>query len=184
MTLCRVPRTLVLNADYMPIAACHPVRGALLVSRNKAHALEITSEVMRSERITLSLPAVIVLAQYRKVQLRPTPKPPGRQRVLMRDDYRCQYCGATATTVDHIVPRSAGGGSSWTNMVACCVACNGKKGSLSLESCGLRLRAVPVAPRPSVQEKVAFLGGWLSRRHPQVSEVWAKYLSRREPTPI
>lgn len=63
-----------------------------------------------------------------------------RRTVLQRDKYRCAYCGAHATTVDHIVPKSAGGESSFQNCVACCERCNSKKASKSLAASGLKLR--------------------------------------------
>ena len=54
-----------------------------------------------------------------------------RLRVLKRDGYICAYCGGDATQVDHIIPRSAGGGHELDNLVACCAPCNTKKGSRS-----------------------------------------------------
>jgi 5-methylcytosine-specific restriction endonuclease McrA len=52
-----------------------------------------------------------------------------RQAVLKRDGYRCRYCGAPATTVDHVVPRSRGGSDDPTNLVAACARCNRAKGA-------------------------------------------------------
>ena len=50
-----------------------------------------------------------------------------RPLVLLRDGGRCRYCGARATTADHVVPKSAGGSSSMSNLVAACGGCNRDK---------------------------------------------------------
>ena len=64
--------------------------------------------------------------------------------------YTCQYCGvqpgAGATTIDHVIPRSQGGTTSWTNCVAACEACNARKADRSPEQAGMRLRKRPVRP--------------------------------------
>ena len=54
-----------------------------------------------------------------------------RKRVLKRDDYICQYCGGTATQVDHVIRRKSGGGHEMENLLACCGPCNLRKGSKS-----------------------------------------------------
>lgn len=57
-----------------------------------------------------------------------------RQRVLKRDNYTCQYCGQDATEVDHVIPRTKGGGHDMENLLACCKRCNGLKGARSQRS--------------------------------------------------
>jgi hypothetical protein len=52
-----------------------------------------------------------------------------RLRVLKRDGYVCQYCGEDATQVDHVIPRSRGGGHELENLLACCAKCNSLKGA-------------------------------------------------------
>ena len=71
-----------------------------------------------------------------------------RLAVLRRDRYRCAYCGRTGTTIDHIVPKSRGGRTSWTNCVAACASCNGKKANATPEEAGMRLTIVPRVPSP------------------------------------
>jgi 5-methylcytosine-specific restriction endonuclease McrA len=66
-----------------------------------------------------------------------------RKRVLKRDDYICQYCGGTATQVDHVIPRKSGGGHEMENLLACCGPCNLRKGS---KSEGVFLGAHPHPP--------------------------------------
>jgi hypothetical protein len=143
-------RTLVLNADYTPLSACHPVRAGLMVLAHKAYELEPTDIIVQAETTHVCIPAVIVLSTYQAIARRKhKDSPPGRLRVLQRDLHVCQYCGEAARTVDHVVPRCEGGQSSWANMVACCVQCNIRKASLSLKQADMRLRSAPQPPNPS-----------------------------------
>ena len=70
-----------------------------------------------------------------------------RGGVFIRDNHRCAYCNAKATSIDHILPRSRGGEWSWTNCVAACLDCNGDKGNRTPEEAGMRLKyASPTVP--------------------------------------
>jgi 5-methylcytosine-specific restriction endonuclease McrA len=65
----------------------------------------------------------------------------------MRDRYTCQYCqrggSAAHLTLDHVIPRSRGGESSWENLVACCHQCNNRKGNRTPDEAGMRLARLP-----------------------------------------
>ena len=73
-----------------------------------------------------------------------------RCNVAKRDHYTCQYCGAQpgaeSITIDHVLSRSQGGASSWTNCVAACERCNARKGDRTPDQAGMRLRRRPVRP--------------------------------------
>jgi len=69
-----------------------------------------------------------------------------RTAVLRRDRYRCAYCGQTGTTLDHIVPKSRGGRTTWTNCVAACASCNARKANRTPAEAGMRLDTVPRRP--------------------------------------
>jgi 5-methylcytosine-specific restriction endonuclease McrA len=69
-----------------------------------------------------------------------------RERVLVRDNYTCLYCGQPATEVDHVIPRKKGGGHDMENLVACCKRCNGLKGSRSQAAFLEVLSTPPVFP--------------------------------------
>jgi hypothetical protein len=70
-----------------------------------------------------------------------------REGVLRRDRHRCAYCGRpTATTMDHVVPRSRGGATQWTNAVAACEPCNTRKGNRTPDEAGMPLRWQPYVP--------------------------------------
>jgi len=71
-----------------------------------------------------------------------------RNAILKRDRYRCAYCGQTGTTMDHIVPKSRGGHTTWTNCVAACQACNVKKANKTPQEAGMRLDIQPRVPQP------------------------------------
>jgi 5-methylcytosine-specific restriction endonuclease McrA len=69
-----------------------------------------------------------------------------RSGVLVRDAQTCAYCGRHGTTVDHVLPLSRGGGSSWLNTVAACAGCNHRKANRTPAEAGMRLRVTPYAP--------------------------------------
>jgi 5-methylcytosine-specific restriction endonuclease McrA len=69
-----------------------------------------------------------------------------RAGVLQRDGRTCAYCGRTATTIDHVLPRSRGGANSWLNTVAACGSCNHRKGDRTPAEARMPLRLKPTAP--------------------------------------
>lgn len=139
-------RTLVLNAGYEPVSVVSDRRALLLVAAGKARVLEAGGDPIVSPTREWGRPLVILLHRYVRV---PTSDAAGvtRTGVLRRDGHRCAYCGAHATTVDHVHPRSRGGQDTWENLVACCLRCNGVKADRSLEALGWRLCVTPARPR-------------------------------------
>ncbi len=67
--------------------------------------------------------------------------------MFARDGWRCQYCGATAENLDHVLPRSRGGLHAWENVVAACRRCNAKKEDRTPAEAGFHLARQPYAPR-------------------------------------
>ena len=163
----------MLNADYNAISFTSERRALQIVMNEKAQMLEHSGRRFVSELLDLPRPSVIVLNKYQKLQYR---KPirnckPSRHQIYARDNATCQYCGAKATTIDHIVPRCKGGGGSWTNLVASCMKCNQHKGDKDLANTSLQLRRPPKAPEsPGWQQRKHFLAGRT------VAPTWAKYL--------
>ena len=120
---------LVLNATYEPINVCTVRRAVVLLLKEKAEVVEQTERQLHSANSTLTRPAVIRLVTYVKVPRDSQRRKITRRAVFARDDWTCQYCGSrTQLTVDHVVPRSKGGGSTWDNIVAACAPCNRRKG--------------------------------------------------------
>lgn len=139
-------RTLVLNAGYEPLAVVTFRRALVLVLAGKASIIAEGEEPVVGPREVLSRPSVILLNRYVKVPYREG-SVATRRGVLRRDNHLCGYCGKTATTIDHILPRSRGGADSWENLVACCLRCNNLKGDRTLAQMGWELRVVPRPPR-------------------------------------
>lgn len=139
---------LVLNASYEPINVCGARRALILVLKGVARTEEERAAFLHAARIRVPLPSVIRLLEYRRIphQARAL----SRKNILMRDHNSCQYCGsvlpAAELTLDHVIPRSRGGLSTWENLVACCHACNRKKGNhLLAELDGMKLLRAPKA---------------------------------------
>jgi 5-methylcytosine-specific restriction endonuclease McrA len=70
-----------------------------------------------------------------------------RRAVFARDEWTCQYCGAAAENVDHVIPRSRGGQHTWDNVVAACRRCNSRKENRLARDAGLTLVRRPAAPK-------------------------------------
>src|SRR6202167_1454753 len=122
---------LVLNASYEPINILGPRRPLVLVLKGIARTEEEHGLILHAQRSRVAMPSVIRLLEYRRIphQTRAL----SRKNILLRDRNTCQYCGVVLPsgelTLDHVVPRSRGGNSTWENLVACCHVCNRKKGN-------------------------------------------------------
>jgi len=126
---------LVLNADFRPLSY-FPLSLWSWQDAVKAVFLErvnIVSEydnIVRSPSVAMRLPSVIALKRYIPVSRRPAFT---RFNVFLRDCFSCQYCGddfpAHDLTFDHLIPRSRGGHTAWTNVVTACSVCNLRKGN-------------------------------------------------------
>jgi 5-methylcytosine-specific restriction endonuclease McrA len=125
---------LVLNASYEPINICGARRALVLVLKGVAKTEEEQGAMLHAARVRMPLPSVIRLLEYRRIphQTRAL----SRKNILLRDRNSCQYCGvvlpAGELTLDHVIPRSRGGLSTWENLVACCHSCNRRKGNQML----------------------------------------------------
>jgi 5-methylcytosine-specific restriction endonuclease McrA len=102
-------------------------------------------------RFQIAVPRIIRLLGYDKLPRQDVKF--NRRNIYARDGNRCQYCGkkmpSTELSLDHVVPRSQGGKSSWENIVCCCVRCNVKKGGRTPDQARMHLITKPVKPRRS-----------------------------------
>ena len=136
---------LVLNASYEPINVCAARRAIVLVLKGVAMMEEANGHHLHAARLAIHVPSVIRLLEYRRIphQTRAL----SRKNILLRDRNTCQYCGkilaAGELTLDHVIPRSRGGASTWENLVACCHNCNRRKGSMSPNEANMRLTREP-----------------------------------------
>ena len=139
-------RTLVLNAGYEPLAVVSFRRALLLVLNQKATVLQpFEQQKVRTCNQEFDMPSVILLTRYVRIPgMRKVPL--SRRGVLRRDSHRCVYCGRSANTVDHVIPKSRGGGDSWENLVACCLKCNNTKSDRTLAEIGWTLPFTPRMP--------------------------------------
>jgi 5-methylcytosine-specific restriction endonuclease McrA len=128
-------------------------------------------EFIRTITKKLRVPRVIRLMSYDKF-----PKQQGkasRKNILIRDDFTCQYCGkkypAPKLSIDHIIPKSKKGASSWDNLVACCSKCNSKKGGRLPHEVGMKLIKKPAVP------KLNHL--FMSRLRDEKYSLWQEFIS-------
>lgn len=160
---------LVLNASYEPLQLISIRRAVVLLLQDKAELVEAAQQVLHARNHTFEIPLVIRLVRYIKIPRR-LKLPCSRRGILTRDRETCQYCGAQPgrgnLTIDHIVPRSRGGATSWENVVAACRDCNHRKGGRTPDEAGMLLMTTPRQP-----QYIAFaLLGELERH-----DVWRKY---------
>jgi 5-methylcytosine-specific restriction endonuclease McrA len=145
---------LILNADYRPLSyfplSLWPWQEAIkAVYLKRVNVAAEYEEVVRSEKLTLPLPSVIVLKNY----VVPTKTVPfTRATLFLRDEFTCQYCGYKGKdlTFDHVVPKSRGGKTRWDNVVAACQSCNLRKAAKTTSQAGFKLKKIPTKPSPEV----------------------------------
>lgn len=173
---------LVLNRVYRPIHVTSVRRAFSLLYQGVAKAIDEQFKLFDFESWAalaaaqhdavatvgglIRVPRVIVLVAFERI-------PRARVRfsrlnVYERDSSTCQYCGAhlprSELNLDHVVPRSRGGGTSWENVVCSCVPCNLRKGGRTPEEAGMRLLRHPARPRwtPVIRHPIrrAFYSEW------------------------
>lgn len=159
--------TLVLNRSWRPVHVTTVRRALCLVFRDAARIVEPESLVtfsfgewlgqpivhgsptIRSPSLAILVPEVILLACYDRMPNHEAPFT--RRNLFLRDDYTCQYCGRRCSTdhlsVDHVMPRSRGGRTTWENCVLACVGCNARKADRTLKEVGFHLLRQPSRPR-------------------------------------
>lgn len=140
--------TLLLDQGYQPIKVISWQRALCMHFVGKVEVLRDYEWVVQTTSTSYAAPAVVRL--LRKLSSRPLHVRFSRQNAYLRDNHRCQYCGIRCgprdLTLDHVVPRSAGGKTTWRNVVTACVACNRRKGRESPEAVGMKLRSIPTRP--------------------------------------
>jgi 5-methylcytosine-specific restriction endonuclease McrA len=165
---------LVLNSSLQPLSVIPARRLVVLLSKQKVtfvddNVRQLIEESIQARRLEIERPVIVqLLANVRipRLALQPT-----RTNILLRDEETCQYCGkhSRELTLDHVIPRSRGGQSTWENLVACCKVCNGKKGNHLLKEVNMRLHR---HPRPLTQE----YAGVFLLRYPKLREAYEEFL--------
>lgn len=141
-------QTLVLNASYEVMKIVNWKKAVTWYFLDKVDIIEEYSDNIRTPSIEMKVPAVVkykklIKPKYRSLKF-------SRTNVYARDNFMCQYCTRNCIkskiTLDHVIPRSRGGPSSWLNCVACCVECNVKKADKTPKEAGMRLLQEPRQP--------------------------------------
>lgn len=137
---------LVLNADYSPMNITSLKKGFKLVFKGKAEVVsEDNAFSIVTDKRTFYRPSIIRLVKYVSYPYKKIPL--SKQNIFKRDNFTCAYCPSTKDlTLDHIIPKSKGGGNTWLNLTTCCFKCNAKKGDKSLEEVGMVLLRKPFQP--------------------------------------
>ena len=163
MTDCAV---LVLNRNYQPIHITNAKRAFSLLYLGVARAIdaqfrvfdfdswaqlsaETGDDVLHTIDRVIRVPRVIVLQIYDRLPR--TRVRFSRHNIYLRDGNRCQYCGhrfaSSELSLDHVIPLSRGGTSTWENVVCACLSCNVKKGNRTPQEAHMRLVTAPKKPR-------------------------------------
>lgn len=180
--------TLVLNRNwqpvtFLPVQTCivnvmrdmasvlDPVNYLLLTFEEWAVSKPDTDRWIKTAHEPIPAPEVIVLKKYGE-------RPPrkivfNKHTLAKRDEHQCQYCGADLyrekITVEHVLPRSRGGPTTWENCVAACENCNARKADQTPQEAGMPLRSKPVRPNWRTKLRVP---------HGVVRPVWEPFLAK------
>ncbi len=164
-------RTLLLAQSYEPIKVISWQRAFTLQSLGKIEVVEEYDADVRSQKLVFKVPAVVRLLQAFRRHKKPVKF--SRVNIYARDKHRCQYCGNKAKladlTYDHVVPRSMGGKTTWTNIVSACYSCNYAKANRTPKQAKMTLLSKPVQPVwvPAVSIRVSLMS---------VPDAWRDYL--------
>jgi 5-methylcytosine-specific restriction endonuclease McrA len=164
-------RVLILNASYEPLHICSVKRAVALLMHEVAERVEDSDKILRSPSTIFVVPSVIRLKRFVKRPYRQRIAF-NRKNVFRRDEHRCQYCGTYShdLTLDHVIPRSKGGPTSWDNVVSCCRKCNAKKRDRTPEEANMALLSRPYAPRFIFSSAYGVI--------PNIDPIWEKYLPK------
>lgn len=158
--------TLVLNRNWQPVNVATVERALVMLWNESARVVDPADYqqydwadwsrlrpaegelFIQAVRMRLRVPEVITLTSYDRLPSAAVAF--SRRNVFKRDHYTCQFCGVQPGTeelsIDHVIPRSHGGTSTWENCVLACVACNKRKADRTPREAGMQLRRQPIRP--------------------------------------
>jgi 5-methylcytosine-specific restriction endonuclease McrA len=166
---------LVLNRHYMAVRVITARRAFILLFREVAEVLDIEDgqfcnydfttwcelsqlrceqklhqdDWIRGVHFEIQVPRIIRLNRFDRSGISPVRL--NRRNLFARDEHCCQYCGqrlpVSQLSLDHVVPRSRGGPTTWENVVASCLKCNTKKGGRTPHEARMQLRRTPTRPK-------------------------------------
>jgi len=139
---------LLLNTSLEPLKVISWQRAVSMFFLGKVEILEEYDHNIRSVSIVIKAPAVVRLLNFVKIGRKSPPL--CRSNILARDNFQCQYCAKDLaprdSTLDHVIPRSQGGKTTWLNIVCCCSSCNRKKGGRTPQEARMMLLKKPIKP--------------------------------------
>lgn len=142
-------KVLTLSHTYEPLGVISWEKAIHLIFSGKVQTLAEYEQKVSSPTFTMKIPSVIVFKSTKRNKIKSARF--SRKNVWVRDEGKCQYCGQHVSpdsyTLDHIIPKTRGGGTNWTNVVTCCYTCNQKKGDKSLQQSGMKLLKPVVKPQ-------------------------------------
>src|SRR6185436_10495714 len=167
-------RVLLLNQTYEPLGTVSVARAVIMTFKDTVTVEEFDSDrVLRSARAEFPVPSVIRRRTYINVRRRREASGMKRLRIYMRDKFRCQYCGEKKPvgelTLDHILPRSRGGGNSPLNIVTACMKCNNRKSNRTPDEARMPLLTSQTALRVKLERVVLC-------HYAEARAEWRKYL--------
>jgi 5-methylcytosine-specific restriction endonuclease McrA len=169
--------TLVIDLSGRPINVVPWKRTAKMVYEGR---VDVVTEDFQGRRLhapefEYGMPRVVRCKAYVNKRMRKS-IPCSRRNVYVRDKGLCQYCGVWLNldefTLEHVVPRTQGGQTTWENTVVACVDCNHKKDGRTPEQAGMKLHHKPVEPKPGDQ---TFFKLRIEKLRPEW-EPWASWL--------
>lgn len=175
-------RTLVLNADYRPLATwpLSVIAGREAIAavyRGRATVVEEWDAVLRSPSVEIRVPKVVALNEYAPINAQPKFC---RRSILLRDRFRCQYCGdrfaAPELTFDHVIPRARGGRTEWENILTCCVECNKRKRDQPANWSGRRGAGLRPLKEPRQPSTMDLLRAGLEFIEDDARDTWGSWL--------
>lgn len=165
-------KTLFLNQNYEPLQLMSWERAVHLFFLDKVEVLEDYDQKIRSPSFSMGIPAVVISKHYIKNQKQITRF--SRMNIFLRDNFTCLYCGhqfaKSFLTLDHVVPKSKGGGKTWNNIVTACKDCNRIKGDKTPSEAKMPLVKLPRVP--NIKEYIIYLG--IDSR--TIPSQWVQYL--------
>lgn len=159
-------KVLVLNQSYQPIHLISVKKAIVLAWRDKVETVETSDQMLRSASSEYPMPLVVRLKgkvkynPFRRVEL-------NRRNIFKRDGNVCAYCGSDDNlTIDHVIPKSRGGKTTWENVITACHICNNKKDNKTPDEAGFNLKIKPKQPSHIL----------LLTKETKLDEKWKPYL--------
>jgi len=141
-------RVILLNADYSFLNVVDWKKAFTLLSKGKVEVLKYSERVIKTAQgVVMKIPAVMKLVKLIRT-LYKTRVPFSKKNVMIRDGFKCVYCGKEKVnlTIDHVLPKSRGGKSSFENCVTSCKDCNNDKGHRTCQEARMWPKTKLIAP--------------------------------------